>query len=33
VARNASGQALCEMVSPIIVKRRQPAQLIEGGAA
>ena len=33
VARNASGQALCEMVSPIIVRRRQPAQLIEGGAA
>jgi acyl dehydratase len=33
VARNAGGQPLCEMVSPIIVKRRQPAQRREGGAA
>ncbi len=26
VARNAAGQALCEMVSPIIVKRREAGQ-------
>ena len=25
VARNAAGQALCEMVSPIMVRRREPA--------
>ena len=33
VVRNAAGQALCEMVSPIMVRRRKPAQLVEGGAA
>ena len=30
-ARNASGQALCEMVSPIIVKRRAGATAREAG--
>jgi acyl dehydratase len=30
-ARNASGQALCEMVSPIIVKRRAGAAAHEAG--
>jgi acyl dehydratase len=29
VARNASGQALCEMVSPIIVRRRDDAVTVE----
>jgi acyl dehydratase len=33
IVRNAGGQTLGEMVSPIIVRRRQPAQLNSGGAA
>jgi acyl dehydratase len=31
VARNAAGQALCEMVSPIIVRRREDIALEQAG--